>query len=57
MKKIEDISINDNKYKQFEKALKYAFEMTEKECHQAIEGMYHNLNTLQLIDYKYVKAA
>lgn len=30
---------------------------TRKEVYQAVEGMYHNLNTLQLIDYKYVKAA
>lgn len=26
---------------------KYAFDMTIKEVHQAVEGMYHNLNTLQ----------
>ena len=26
---------------------KYAMEMTEKEVRQAVEGMYHNLNTLQ----------
>ena len=26
---------------------KYAFDMTVKEVHQAVEGMYHNLNTLQ----------
>lgn len=25
----------------------YALEMTEKECHQAVEALYHNLNTLQ----------
>ena len=25
----------------------YALEMTERECYQAVEGMYHNLNTLQ----------
>ena len=25
----------------------YALQMTEKEVHQAVEGMYHNLNTLQ----------
>lgn len=25
----------------------YALDMTEKETHQAVEGMYHNLNTLQ----------
>ena len=29
------------------KAYKYAMNMTEKETHQAVEGMYHNLNTLQ----------
>lgn len=29
------------------KAYKYAMDMTEKETHQAVEGMYHNLNTLQ----------
>ena len=29
------------------KAYQYAMDMTIKECQQAIEGMYHNLNTLQ----------
>lgn len=29
------------------KAWQYAMNMTEKETHQAVEGMYHNLNTLQ----------
>lgn len=29
------------------KAYKYAMEMTIKEAQQAVEGMYHNLNTLQ----------
>lgn len=28
-------------------AYKYAMDMTLKEIHQAVEGMYHNLNTLQ----------
>ena len=28
-------------------AYKYAMDMTERECYQAVEGMYHNLNTLQ----------
>ena len=28
-------------------AYKYAMEMTERETRQAVEGMYHNLNTLQ----------
>ena len=29
------------------KAYKYALEMTEREVYQAVEAMYHNLNTLQ----------
>lgn len=29
------------------RAWQYAMDMTEKEIHQAVEGMYHNLNTLQ----------
>jgi ribonucleoside-triphosphate reductase len=41
------LSIEDELYKQHEKAYKYAMDMTEKETHQAVEGMYHNLNTLQ----------
>ena len=28
-------------------AYQYAMDMTEKELQQAVEGMYHNLNTLQ----------
>ena len=31
----------------YKKVYKYALDMTEKEIHQAVEGMYHNLNTLQ----------
>ena len=31
----------------YKKAYKYAMDMTEKEIHQAVEGLYHNLNTLQ----------
>ena len=45
--KIEDVSIEDNWYKDFPKAYNYALDMTTKECYQAVEGMYHNLNTLQ----------
>jgi len=41
------IRIDDNDYKAFPKAYKYALDMTEKETRQAVEGMYHNLNTLQ----------
>ena len=32
---------------QWPKAYHYAMDMTEKEIRQAVEGMYHNLNTLQ----------
>ena len=44
---IKDISIDDEWYKDFPKAYEYAMDMTEKELMQAVEGMYHNLNTLQ----------
>lgn len=30
-------------YKSFPRAYEYAMEMTERECKQAVEGMYHNL--------------
>ena len=43
----EDAGIEDGKYKLYEKAYKYAMDMTEKEVYQAVEGLYHNLNTLQ----------
>ena len=33
--------------KKYPNAYKYAMDMTRKEIHQAVEGMYHNLNTLQ----------
>ena len=42
-----DLSIEDKQYKSYPKAYKYAMDMTEKELMQAVEGMYHNLNTLQ----------
>jgi ribonucleoside-triphosphate reductase len=31
----------------FPKAYRYAMKMTEREIYQAVEGLYHNLNTLQ----------
>lgn len=43
----EEISIEDDFYKKYEKAYSYAMNMTIKETQQAVEGMYHNLNTLQ----------
>lgn len=42
-----EASIEDKEYKLQPNAYKYALDMTKKECHQAVEGMYHNLNTLQ----------
>ena len=44
---VENVSIEDDVYKCHGKAYKYAMDMTIKEAHQAVEGMYHNLNTLQ----------
>ena len=41
----EDKSITDDYYK--DGAYDYAVDMTEKELMQAVQGMYHNLNTLQ----------
>ena len=41
------ISITDPWYKDFPKAYEYAMDMTKRELRQAVEGMYHNLNTLQ----------
>ena len=34
-------------YDDYKDVYKYAMDMTKKEVHQAVEGMYHNLNTLQ----------
>ena len=46
-KEYNDISIDDYKYQINPNAYQYAMDMTEKELKQAVEGMYHNLNTLQ----------
>lgn len=40
-------SINDDVFIRNETAYKYAMDMTIKEVHQAAEGLFHNLNTLQ----------
>ena len=45
--KVEEISIDNERYTQHDKIYKYALEKTLKELKQAVEGMYHNLNTLQ----------
>lgn len=39
--------IDDTSYEVYSNAKQYAMVMTTKECYQAVEGMYHNLNTLQ----------
>ena len=44
----EDIPISEYfQYDDCEPIYKYAMDMTTKELQQAVEGMYHNLNTLQ----------
>lgn len=39
--------IDDPIYKGCEEVYKYALDMTTRECYQAVEGLYHNLNSLQ----------
>ena len=51
-KKISDLdagntSIEDNLYKTDKAAYQYALDKTNEELTQAVEGMYHNLNSLQ----------
>ena len=42
-----EMSIEDSRYQQpYFHAYNYAIDMTKKEIHQAVEGLYHNLNTL-----------
>ena len=43
----DELPIDADFYKQFPKVYKYALNKTEKELMQAVQGMYHNLNTLQ----------
>ena len=45
---VENQPINEYpNYDDYRDIYKYALEMTERETQQAVEGMYHNLNTLQ----------
>ena len=49
-KDFSNLSITDEKYLYssfYPRAYDYAMDMTERELQQAVEGMYHNLNTLQ----------
>lgn len=43
----KDAGITDYEYKIYQKVYQYAMDMTERECYQSIEGLYHNLNSLQ----------
>jgi ribonucleoside-triphosphate reductase len=44
---VEEIPVNDPTAWSYDGAWEYAKNMTERETIQAVEGMYHNLNTLQ----------
>jgi ribonucleoside-triphosphate reductase len=46
---VADVSIDNSMYTNCkdERVYQYALDMTERETKQAVEGMYHNLNTLQ----------
>ena len=43
----ENAGIEDAEYLIYDKAYKYAYDMTVKETYQAVQGLLHNLNTLQ----------
>ena len=48
LKNIKEYPITDEEWIAYNlKAWIYAMDMTKKEVHQAVEGLYHNLNTLQ----------
>lgn len=44
---VEKVSIDSTYWKQYPDAYDYAIDMLTKEIKQAVEAMYHNLNTLQ----------
>ena len=46
-KSLQDESIDCCSYKEYDEVYTYALDMTTREIYQAVEGMYHNLNTLQ----------
>lgn len=43
----DSMPISDEEYKKWPHLYRYAMGMTKKECYQAVEAMFHNLNTLQ----------
>lgn len=45
--KVKNTSIEDIVYKSHKKVYKYALDMTLQETKQAVEGLFHNLNSLQ----------
>ncbi len=47
LNKHPDVGIEDEHFSARKDAYQYAVDMTTKETWQAVEGMYHNLNTLQ----------
>ena len=42
-----DEPIDSQSYKNCEEVYQYAMDMTKKEIHQAVEGMYHNLKYIR----------
>ena len=44
---LKECSIEDSIYQKYPAIYQYAIDMTQREINQAVEGMYHNLNTLQ----------
>lgn len=40
----KETPIDDVAYEQFQDVYEYAMAMTQKECHQGVEALYHNLN-------------
>jgi len=46
-KRLIDTRIDHEHYKQHERVWRYAMDKTKDEIEQAVEGMFHNLNTLQ----------
>lgn len=46
-KTVVDVSVEDTYWKNDMPAYRYAIDMTEREVHQAVEALMHNLNSLQ----------
>lgn len=48
------LGIEDELFKKDPAVYRYALAMTKKETRQAVEGCYHNLNTLQFFELRLV---